>query len=809
MQSANLNTFNTFAISQFNEYYLPSVNRQAFEKVDSKTHFDKMFKASFTRENQLHIIIGLDSGLLANYVLELAFPEDSQFIFVELETVLDVLSVDIPDELKQKITICSINELNEELNCRNNPIFITKDKLQVHQSLAVKSQHLQEYSQLNSDVIKLVNQARCEHKSSFNQEVFVEQQLLNLTENHIPASILKHRYQGKTCIVTAGGPSLDDHLGWIKANRDDLFIIAVSRVAAKLTKEGVAPQIIVSVDPQELSLEVNSEMMALHETSLLIHSYHVCARILSQWSGRHLFTGTRLLWDETDDKGNIDSVGPTVTNAAIEIAAKLGFTQVLLTGADFCYSQTGHTHTSGTLEANLGPNMGHIGEWVETYSGDKAETIFQLTEAKKALAYQVNTLDNCKVINLSINAAVVPNIDYLPLDNIIIEPANCCHKTLLAFVDSYTVSPTKHYQYCLKQVSQVVKDLQEITQLAQSALTLVHKAKNAALLEKIEYKINKRHSKIAKVIKFYGYLAFSRFLSTSDSSKWSQSQIEQMSIDYYQAFVSVSERLLTIIKQAEKRCYSRLAELNPQTELAQLIRQWQQDNQPGRALVWAHHLPRELTPGELEATEPLVHEFKLQLTDHQRYKSKLATGYSLEDVFDKLVTLVLDKNLQGLALMVNTLSTRVTESDLAKRLYHLANSYYLELQGDSQQALSTLLELSSEQFTEVEFKQISILALRLGQLELAAIALQQLVTFSDDYLPQYAHILKLQGQAQFALNTYMDYLNKYTDDILVWLKLGSFLIEIEQIQTAKDVFQQVLNLDPTNQIAANQLTKII
>ncbi|MGS0727056.1 6-hydroxymethylpterin diphosphokinase MptE-like protein, partial [Shewanella sp. 0m-11] len=127
MQSANLNTFNTFAISQFNEYYLPSVNRQAFEKVDSKTHFDKMFKASFTRENQLHIIIGLDSGLLANYVLELAFPEDSQFIFVELETVLDVLSVDIPDELKQKITICSINELNEELNCRNNPIFITKD----------------------------------------------------------------------------------------------------------------------------------------------------------------------------------------------------------------------------------------------------------------------------------------------------------------------------------------------------------------------------------------------------------------------------------------------------------------------------------------------------------------------------------------------------------------------------------------------------------------------------------------------------------------------------------------------------------
>ncbi|ABZ75958.1 protein of unknown function DUF115 [Shewanella halifaxensis HAW-EB4] len=808
MQNTNLNTFNTFAISQFNEYYLPSVNRQAFETIDSKTHFNKLFKSLFTQENQLHIIIGIDSGLLANYVLELALPADSQFIFVELDNILELLNVDIPDALKQQVTICPIDELADLLNSHSNPIYIIKDKLQVHRSLAVRAQHLLEYTQLNNDVMALVNQATCEHKSSFNQEVFVEQQLINLTENHIPASILRGHYQGKTCIVTAGGPSLDDHMSWIKANKDKLFVIAVSRVAAKLTKEGVPPQIIVSIDPQELSLEVNSEMMALHSSSLLIHSYHICSRILSQWCGRHLYVGNRLLWDEADDKNNIESVGPTVTNAAIAIAADIGFTQALLTGADFCYSKTGHTHTTGTLEANLGPNMGHIGEWVDTYSGDKAETIFQLTEAKKALAHQVINLPQCKIINLSANAAIIPNIDHLALDEITIEPANCNHDELFALVDSQTMDLKKHYLYCLKQMNDAQSSVQSVLKLATSALKINREQNQAALLDKIEYKINKHHGKLAKVIKFYGYLEFSRFLSTTDSDKWSQSHVEQMTENYYEAFICVSKKLLIIFKQTEKRCYSRLNELSQQTDINALVQQWQQDNQPGRSLVWAHHLNRDLSTFERAAIAPLVKEFQLQLTDHNRYKSKLAAGYSLEEAFNKIMNLVIKKNLQGLALMVNTLKPRSLESDLAKRLYHLANSYCLELQDEPQQALTTLLELGSELFTEIEFKQISVLSLKLGQLDLAALALQQLVSLSDEYLPQYAYLLKLQQQVQPALNTYMDYLNKYPDDILVWLKLGAFLNEIEQTQTAKDVFKQVLHLDPTNQIAINQLAKI-
>jgi len=64
------NISNNFAISPFNEYYLPSINRHTFESIDSRTIYNKKFKQSFASQDKLNIVVGLDSGLLANYILE-------------------------------------------------------------------------------------------------------------------------------------------------------------------------------------------------------------------------------------------------------------------------------------------------------------------------------------------------------------------------------------------------------------------------------------------------------------------------------------------------------------------------------------------------------------------------------------------------------------------------------------------------------------------------------------------------------------------------------------------------------------------
>lgn len=46
------NILNNFAISRFNEYYLPSINRSTFEGLDSKTIYDGKFKKGFFSKRQ-------------------------------------------------------------------------------------------------------------------------------------------------------------------------------------------------------------------------------------------------------------------------------------------------------------------------------------------------------------------------------------------------------------------------------------------------------------------------------------------------------------------------------------------------------------------------------------------------------------------------------------------------------------------------------------------------------------------------------------------------------------------------------------
>lgn len=71
----------------------------------------------------------------------------------------------------------------------------------------------------------------------------------------------------------------------------------------------------------------------------------------------------------------------------------------------------------------------------------------------------------------------------------------------------------------------------------------------------------------------------------------------------------------------------------------------------------------------------------------------------------------------------------------------------------------------------------------------------------DEYIPQYAHILKLQGKHQDSINLYLDYLEKYPNDISTWIKFGLFMIDINQFANAETAFNQVLQADPDNRVA--------
>ena len=91
---------------------------------------------------------------------------------------------------------------------------------------------------------------------------------------------------------------------------------------------------------------------------------------------------------------------------------------------------------------------------------------------------------------------------------------------------------------------------------------------------------------------------------------------------------------------------------------------------------------------------------------------------------------------------------------------------------------------------------------------MAEYALAQLSKHSDEYMPQHAHILKLQGRFQESITTYLDYLDKYPEDVTTWLKLGLFMIEVEELESAKTAFLHALKSDPNNQVAQEHLKQL-
>lgn len=831
MQLTESNIKNTFSISPFDEYYLPSVNRNMFDNIDSKTQYDKKFKCDFAKEDMLQVVVGMDSGLLVNYLLEQGVPKGSVFIFVELDAVIGLLNIDIPESLSDTLFIYSLEEFQNNFPSIAYGLYILKNNFKHHRSLAATSSHLPEYSILNTQIIKILEAEHLEQTQNSSQKIYYEQQFKNVSENVLPASLLIDKFNEKTCLVVAGGPSLDDNINWIKNNLDSLFIIAVSRVAGKLTNEGIPPHIIVSVDPFDFSFEVNRDMMALADTSLFVNSFHVNSRLLGQWQGKSLFMNNKYPW-QIENTNNVMTLAPTVTNSSVHLATRMGFSRILLAGVDLCFTDTGFTHSQGSVESKIGPNLGIMGQWIDTYGGKKAETVSQLRLAMKALSVEASLNPQVEFINLSLNAAKIEGISYKNIDQIQLSPDACSPSELLDLIPDLSLEDRKQDNLkSQKEFNRFADTLNDIIALSEEALDLSKQLKDitspsnktqkdAHRIETIDKKINQEYSGAAYLIKTYGFAEFSAFLTTKKTDEWDAEHLHQMTNDYYQAFKSVAMQLLELADDARIRLGHRLDELSPDANLERLIPFWREEKQHGRVDIWLrNHSDWERNdkfksqPNLLDEYKQLLKAVKNEYLEQlaiipKKYIDTVKETASMENVFEKIIVLIRDEDHTGLVKMATNLKKLAVDNDEAKRLFHLSYSHQLLLEKKESLALETLLALDEELQSEIELKKIITVALQLGKLDIAEMAMSRISDFSDDYMPQHAHVLKLQGRLQESINLYLDYLEKYPSDVTTWLKLGLLMIELNQFDDAKIVFNHALEADPDNLVAKDYLKKL-
>lgn len=820
-----------FAVNQFDETYLPSINRQTFEKVDSTSLFDKKFKSAFATQNHLHIIIGIDSGLLANYVMASTRAQDSHFIFIEMPEVLALLNCELDEQAKPYINIVTIEQFQELIHNEKYALYINQNRYDVHLSTACSNNHHEGYLTIRQALELTLENLRYELAQSSHLSDFMNTRLLNAADNRLPAKFLKQRFNGETAIILAGGPSLDEHLDWIKAHRQQLIVIAVSRISKRLGQIGITPDIIVCIDPYQNCYTVSAEMRQFAQHSILVNAYHVSPLVLGQWSGKSLYLGNRyekellpeLKNNVMDEQDNLIVDGPTVTNSALLLAINMGFKQILFSGLDMCHSKQGFSHAKGSLEQAVGPNLGNIYRNLETYKGEMAEAPVYLYEACMNVQARIAQHPDIDFINLNINAAKVEGVKYQAMDSI-----KLCSKLdinvteyLHHLVDSgYQLDHCAMLNEALTNTNKQLSQIVSIEQWAQQAFELAGQIQNLSetdpkrqkklnQIEKLERKIN-RNKSFKHYIHSFGFRYFLPFLTTKDKQNWQQQDNDKRTKIYYEAYLKTCQQLTKLHRQSCQRIAQRLLELDPSTQLPQLIEQWQQDQQYLRFEYWLNWHQRERT--SLSETEQLLLnelEQKADVLQQQRSETLTQRWHSENEslkVLGKLMHLVNHKNINGLKLLSQQLRHAVIQFPELNRLAYLSQSYMYQCLGDKQQALTCLQELATDQFTEPEYKLLVVLALDTGNLDIALNALQQLIQYSEQYTTQYAHLLKLAGQYQLSINTYLDYLDKHPTDTLTWLTLANLMLELKQLDTADYCFKKVLELDPNNVMANKYLT---
>lgn len=142
-------------------------------------------------------------------------------------------------------------------------------------------------------------------------------------------------------LIVASGPSLDDDINWIRDNQDYLFIIAAGSAVGSLLNNNIRVDICVQL---ERGTGVYDDMKALEATHPHISDTCLVSSTTSDPNLNRIFKN-RLFFHrplatasclfENPQQHTLPHAGPEAANAALEVAATLGFKKYILSGCDF------------------------------------------------------------------------------------------------------------------------------------------------------------------------------------------------------------------------------------------------------------------------------------------------------------------------------------------------------------------------------------------------------------------------------------------------------------------------------------------
>lgn len=300
--------------------------------------------------DSLIFLFGIDTGDYLPELKKVLCPKNQVIIFEPNLTIYRSFSNDPGDNIKlvyyKEDVVKKIFEESINLKNINNIYFFSFGNY----STVYKKEHDRLIEHLDWTIIKSASQVSLARRF---KKVFIKNMIANM--KIIDQSTPIHHYlfsnAGVPAIVVSGGPSLDQNIEVMKKHKDrlkDCFIITGSRTVDALIKNGITPDLIVSVDP----VDANFDMMKEHlDLTVPLAFYEYSNRyLMKHYKGEKIFISL-LLSHTVKAMEHLKAVycGGSVSHACIDIAAMLGCSPILLIGQDLAYTDQKHHADSATF----------------------------------------------------------------------------------------------------------------------------------------------------------------------------------------------------------------------------------------------------------------------------------------------------------------------------------------------------------------------------------------------------------------------------------------------------------------------------
>ncbi|WP_367155359.1 6-hydroxymethylpterin diphosphokinase MptE-like protein [Methylomonas sp. HYX-M1] len=807
------------SVNRFGERFFFNLNRHAFDRTGAEALFDAKFSETLFKEDSLNIIVGTDSGLLPRYVQNRGVPKGARYIFVEPDEVLPALqSHGMLADLDERIVCVDLVHWGDAIARFKITDYFYIEAVRSFNAVCAQDDFILKYAELSWHLTETLSQLHWQNSVELGMEAFITRQLDNVADNRRPAILLKNLFKHQTVAVLAGGPSLDEALPWVKANRRRLVVFAVSRIARQLLAAEIEPDFVFSVDPTELSFDISKEMLRFSDKVTFICSYHTVPSLLSQWLGNVFYLGERFPWSSPLNVANLGSAGPTVTNTALNVAYDMGARQIVLAGVDLCFTREGFTHAKGSDEQLAGPRFNLTSLQVETNAGFLAPTSCDFAQAIRSLSVQAKRLTGfgCRLINASGAAAKVEHVDFLPLSAIVLPDEPVDAPSMVAAGLSGVEDDDHYFRAAKQELKRAQFQIQAIAKLAENARrindqmydvsgVIVH-YKDKQNLDRIEKKFKREYRQFSKLVKRFGIRRFIKLAKPFVDEEWSAEEAKRLGNVYYDAYLEGANKLAQLLDQSLRRIAVREAELVQVPDLRWLCEHYRQERSFGRIRRWCTpFVTQVLSAQDRQAAAELLSEFEQVIENKQTRHFARAKSYSnLATVKQRAALLFKHQKMAELQDLQSALNKHEQASSVEVYRW-LITAYLAELQANADEALEAYQKIvdAGELLLEEALSRIAAIAIDKEDAATSDLALRCLSGLNPIYLPHYAEIRRLHDDVIGAIDAYNDYIRQFPDDTPVQIKLATLYMECRLYDGAELMLDYLLKNKPGLEVVGN------